>query len=246
MNDWFPYGLDAPSVVRNLALAAVACWALFAINLVPALPVHVFGFEWPALALTLGAVSMVWGSRFGKLRGRERLLDRLTWRGDERVLDVGCGRGLLAVSAARRVPDGHVIGIDIWQREDLSGNGPDAVAANATREGVAGRVETRTADMRELPMDDDSVDVAVSSTAIHNIYDAEGRDQAIAEIARVLKPGGQVLIDDIRHLPQYVARLRQAGFDVDLTRGVGSWFWRVLSFGSLAPGTLVGRKVATR
>lgn len=55
--------------------------------------------------------------------------------------------------------------------------------------------------MRELPFDASSLDIIVSSVAIHNIYDVEGRDRAIDEIIRVLVPSGQVLIDDIRHLP---------------------------------------------
>lgn len=242
MRDWFLYGLDAPPVVRNLALAALACWLVFALSFVGAMPIRIMGFEWSALALTFAALSMIWSSRYGKLRRREKLLDRLPWRGDERVLDIGCGRGLMAVAAARRVPRGRVIGVDIWQSEDLSGNGPGAVAINAKREGVADRVETRTADMRELPFEDASIDTIVSATAIHNIYQREGRERALDEIVRVLKPGGRILIDDIRHLPQYAARLRGAGVSVALTRGAGSWFWRIMSFGSLAPGTLVGQK----
>lgn len=242
MSDWFPYGLDAPPVVRNLLLVSLACWLLFAVNHVPALPIHVFGFQWSALAFLLVAASMTWSSRFGKLRRREKLLDRLAWQGDETVLDVGCGRGLFAVAAARRVPRGSVVGLDLWQGEDLSGNAPEAVAANARREGVDARVTTRTGDMREMPFADQVFDIVVSSVAIHNIYDADGRDKALAEIVRVLKPGGHVLIDDIRHLRQYATCLRNAGCDVEVTRGLGSWLWRVISFGTLAPGTLQARK----
>ena len=244
MKQLFPYGLDAPPVVRNLALCSLLAWLLFALNFTHWLPVTFQGIQWPALCMGLGAMSMLWSSRYGKLRRREVLLDRLTWSGHEQVLDIGCGRGLMAVAAARRVARGHVTGIDIWQQEDLSGNGPGAVTGNAEREGVAARVDTRTADMRELPFADATMDTVVSSTAIHNIYQAEGRARAIDEIARVLKPGGQLLIDDIRHLPQYAARLRAAGFELTLTRGIGSWFWSLLSVGYLAPGTLVGRKRA--
>lgn len=242
MRDLFPYGLDAPPVVRNLALAALAFWLLFALSFTSWLPITLDGMMWPALSFSLGAAAMMWSSRFGKLRRRERLLDQLTWQGNERVLDLGCGRGLMAVAAARRVPHGQVTGIDIWQSEDLSGNGADAVAANAAREGVADRVVTQTADMRELPFDASSMDIIVSSVAIHNIYDVEGRARAIDEIIRVMIPTGQVLIDDIRHLPQYAARLRDAGFDVSLNRGMESWLWRAISFGNLAPGTVTGRK----
>jgi arsenite methyltransferase len=242
MKQLFPYGLDAPPVVRNLALCSLAAWLMFALSFAHWLPITINGFQWPALCFAFGAASMMWSSRYGKLRRREALLDRLDWRGQEQVLDIGCGRGLMTVAAARRVPHGHVTGIDIWQSEDLSGNGPDAVAINAQREGVAARIETRTADMRELPFADATMDTVVSSAAIHNIYQAEGRDRALDEIARVLKPGGRLLIDDIRHVPHYAARLRAAGFELSLIRGINSWFWRLLSFGNLAPGTLVGRK----
>ncbi|MBE1162176.1 class I SAM-dependent methyltransferase [Dyella acidiphila] len=242
MQALFPYGLDAPPVVRNLALCSLACWLVFALSFTHWLPIIINGMQWPALSFGFGAFAMLWSSRYGKLRRREQLLDRLHWRGDEQVLDIGCGRGLLAVAAARRVPGGQVTGVDIWQHEDLSGNGAEAVAANAAREGVAQRVSTRTADMRELPFGDASVDAVVSSAAIHNIYNAEGRARAIDEIARVLRPGGQLLIDDIRHLPQYAARLRAAGFELALQRDARGLFWRLISIGRLAPGTLVGRK----
>jgi arsenite methyltransferase len=242
MKDLFPYGLDAPPVVRNLSLAALVCWLMFGLSFTTWLPITISGLIWPSLSFSFGAVTMMWSSGVGKLRRREQLLDRLTWQGTERVLDIGCGRGLMAVAAARRVPHGRVVGIDIWQSEDLSGNGADAVAANAVREGVADRVTTQTADMRELPFDAGSMDIVVSSVAIHNIYQVEGRDRAVDEIVRVLAPCGQVLIDDIRHVPQYAERLRAAGFDITLNRGMDSWFWRLVSFGSLAPGTVIGRK----
>ena len=242
MKDLFPYGLDAPPVVRNLSLAALVCWLMFGLSFTTWLPVTINGMIWPALSFSLGAAAMMWSSGSRKLRRRERLLNQLTWRGTERVLDIGCGRGLMAVAAARRVPHGQVTGIDIWQSDDLSGNGADAVAANAAREGVADRVTTKTADMRKLPFEAGSMDIVVSSVAIHNIYQVEGRDRAIDEIARVLATSGQVLIDDIRHLPQYAERLRAAGFELTLSRGMDTWFWRLVSFGSLAPGTVIGRK----
>jgi arsenite methyltransferase len=66
----------------------------------------------------------------------------------------------------------------------------------------------------------------------------------VGEIARVLRPGGQVMIDDIRHVSRYAERLRAAGFEVALARGVHGWFWQILSLGNLVPGTLVGRKMS--
>src|SRR5205823_1073831 len=115
----------------------------------------------------------------------------IRWRGDERVLDVGCGHGLMLLGAAKRLTSGRATGIDIWSREDQKANSAEATLENARREGVADRVELLTADAREIPFPDGSFDVVISSFAIHNIYDRAQRGRAIREIARVLKPGGR-------------------------------------------------------
>ncbi|TWB41033.1 class I SAM-dependent methyltransferase [Nitrospirillum pindoramense] len=242
MDRLFPYGLDAPPVVRNLLLGSFFCGALFMLDLVGILPIHVNGLIWPTLSMGAGAIAMIWSSARGKIREREIILDRIDWRGDERVIDIGCGRGLFTVAAARRVPRGHVVGIDIWQVEDLSGNGPGAVIANAAREGVSGRVECRSADMREIPFPDNSFDVALSSAAIHNLYEAADRARAIREIARVLAPDGRLVISDIRHLSDYARWAREAGVATVVSRSIGDQIWRFGSFGFLAPGLVLGRK----
>jgi arsenite methyltransferase len=77
--------------------------------------------------------------------------------------------------------------------------------------GVAERVELRDGDARQLPFDDRSFDVVVSSMALHNIPGAGGRAAAVGEIVRVLKPGGHLAILDFRHTGQYAAVLAAAG-----------------------------------
>jgi arsenite methyltransferase len=246
------YGLDAPGVVRNLFLiaaaglavagsAAAGLWSGWVLGI----PVASIGLTFfVAFAVTGGW--MVWGSKVGKLRDRERHLNRIAWRGDEAVLDVGCGRGLLLIGAARRVPRGKAVGIDIWQAEDLTGNRPEATLENARREGVADRVEVQTADMRRLPFADGSFDVIVSRAAVHNLYNAADRDQAVAEMARVLKPGGRAVLVDIRHLGQYAAAFERNGCDE--VRRVGPWWQTLLTaaltWGALRAGTVVARKTA--
>src|SRR5947199_167164 len=111
------------------------------------------------------------------------------------LLLVGAAGWLLFASAASGLWSGTVAHVN------LAGNRPEATLETARREGVADRVEVRTADMRELPFADGSFDVAVSNVAIHNIYDAADRAKAVAEVARVLKPGGRALVNDIRHIP---------------------------------------------
>src|SRR6516165_5086515 len=160
------YGIDAPVVVRNLflvgiigfsawALAALASWSARFDVPKPVLVITGMGLT-TGIGCSLMAVWMLWHSRIGKLRSRERLLDRISWSGQEQVLDVGCGRGLLLIGAAKRLSTGRATGIDIWQAEDLTGNGPEAALENARRERVAERVAVQTADVRKLPFFDGS------------------------------------------------------------------------------------------
>ena len=58
----------------------------------------------------------------GKFRHRDRMLALAQLRGDENVLDIGTGRGLLLVGAAKRLTTGRAVGLDIWKTSDLSDN----------------------------------------------------------------------------------------------------------------------------
>lgn len=210
------YGIDAPGVVRNLVIIGVALWcALLAFHIVgppswadPFVPA-MRGAGIGCLAMSIWMVS---SSLWFKQIVMRRLLDTHVWRGDEQVLDVGCGRGLVAVGAARRLgPGGKVHGLDLWQARDLSDNNPANAIANAEAAGVADRLVIDTGDMRKMPYADGQFDVIASMTAIHNIDDRDGRAQAIAEIWRVTKPGGQILIYDIRHTRSYASQLTSLG-----------------------------------
>jgi cyclopropane fatty-acyl-phospholipid synthase-like methyltransferase len=174
---------------------------------------------------TIEGLLMIWSSRYGKLRARDRLLDGLGLTGQEHLLDVGCGRGLLLIGAARRLPDGRAVGVDLWSQVDLSGNSASATLANAAAEGVPERVEVHEGDMRQLPFADARFDAVVASLSIHNIYSVEGRRQAILEIVRVLKPGGKVALMDIRHVREYAAGLRGAGMNDVNVSGLSFWIF---------------------
>ncbi|MCV7409563.1 methyltransferase [Mycobacterium florentinum] len=186
------------------------------------------------LAAVLGAVSAVdvlattasyiYATRRGKFVVWDRILDELALRGDETVLDLGCGRGAVLLAAAKRVPRGRAIGVDLW-RADQTQNSQQSTLSNADLESVAERVEVRTADMTALPLADESVDAVVSSLAIHNIGSHEGRRKALDEAIRVLRPGAQLAIADLWETNRHAAHLRQLGWHNVRRRNLGWRMW---------------------
>lgn len=226
------YGLDAPGVIRGMLICGIVAVVLgtiagrFALQL-PLLSRIAIGpsLLWLGWALMIGAGLMTASSRWGKLRARDNLLDRMQFTGDETVLDVGCGHGLLLIGAAMRVPRGRTIGVDLWSQIDQQSNSSVATLANARTEGVADRVEVRDGDMRALPLADNSIDVVVSALAIHNVSSAAERGRAIREIVRVLKPGGRVGIIDIAHVGEYAAGFRAAGMREVEAHGFSPWIY---------------------
>lgn len=226
------YGLDAPGVIRTLAifgilsLVAAFTWP----RLAPGQPAiqHIAirpSLLWMGWALLVGSLLMIASSKWGKLRARDNLLDRFQFTGNETVLDVGCGHGLLLIGAAKRVPAGKAIGIDLWSQVDQKDNSSGATIANARAEGVADRVDVRDGDMRALPLDDSSVDLVLSCLAIHNVSGSAERRKAIREIVRVLKPGGRVGIIDISHVGEYADEFRKAGMSSVTTHGITPWIY---------------------
>ena len=213
------HGFDAPDVIRT-CFAASTGLALFGLA--------VSGFvTWPEVAkfggglvlaasllpLALGLSLVAYGSA-GRLRVRDAMLDMVPWTGAETVLDVGTGRGLLLIGAAKRLITGRVTGVDIWNAADTSGN----LLCNDKRkieiEGVADRAGVMTADARALPFADASFDVIFSLLCLHNIHDAAGRTAACREIARVLKPGGVALVGDYAGTGDYAIAFARAGLRV--------------------------------
>lgn len=216
------YGIDAPYVpIISAAIGLV----LVALTFVARSP-------WSWICLVIGVVWLMQAAWYlhttmrGKFAIWTRVLKDLHLVGDESVLDVGCGRGMVLIQAATMLPMGHVVGIDLWRSHDQSGNDPGATIANAAANGVADRIELRTGDMRQLPFADASFAVVVSSLAIHNVSQPAGRNNAIAEIYRVTKPGGRIRIVDIANTGTYRTVLTELGAEhVQRHRlGLDGWF----------------------
>jgi arsenite methyltransferase len=229
------YGVDAPGLQLRFLIIGSACVVSGVALIIFERARHIgFARSFAAPLVSIGvtflltAGLMFWGSKVGKLRLRDRIINQLSLRGNERVLDVGCGHGLMLMAAAKRLTDGRAIGVDIWQKADQAGNSPAATLLNARAEGVESRVELVDGDARQLPFEDASFDAVVSSWAIHNIYDAAGRAQALGEMARVLKPGGRLAVVDIRHAADYARVLGECGM-TDVRRHAPSFIFLIPS-----------------
>jgi ubiquinone/menaquinone biosynthesis C-methylase UbiE len=118
---------------------------------------------------------------------RDRLLELAEPLGGDRVIDLGAGTGLLSLALAPRVRE--LIAVDISERmlERLD----DA----ATVDGIH-NIRTVAADLRRLPLEDESATLVVSNYAFHHLDDA-GKELALAEARRILSPGGRLVICDM-------------------------------------------------
>ena len=106
------------------------------------------------------------------------VLDRLELRGDERVLDAGCGTGRVTAALVERLPRGEVVAVD----------GSPAMVAQA-RERLGDRADVRVADLLELELER-PVDAILSTATFHWIADHE---RLFARLLGVLVPGGRLV-----------------------------------------------------
>jgi arsenite methyltransferase len=225
------YGIDAPltgllpPTAGGVLLAALSAYhhqrrrrALARFELLASVP------------LLLTAALFLHATRRGKFHVWADLLEDLQLGGDEHCLDIGCGRGAVMAMVAKLVPRGHVVGLDLWRTEDQSGNNPAVTRRNLIAEAVAQQCELETGDMLAMPFEDNTFDLIVSSLAIHNIDERDLRDhtrrlQAVSEAARVLKPGGRLLIADLLWTGRYAQHLRELGMQKVEHRKLGWRFW---------------------
>ncbi|MFT3799385.1 class I SAM-dependent methyltransferase [Microbacterium sp.] len=223
------YGIDAPWVPWLwIGIAAVSAAVAVAFGL--------WGAGWWTVALAwyfvactvvyLIGAGLYWhASLLGKFAIWDRLLRRVSLSTGDRVLDLGCGRGSVAIMTAIRYPEASVTGIDLWRVGDQSGNSRSAAEANTALNGIGERLAFDTGDMTSLPYPDATFTLITASLSLHNIHTPEGRRMAIQEAVRVLAPGGRVLIVDIQRTREYAAELQRLGLTVSGPTRLGWRSW---------------------
>ena len=118
---------------------------------------------------------------------RDRIVQLAEPRREDRVVDLGAGTGLLALALAPRVAE--LVAVDISERM------LERLDDTAIADGIH-NAQTLVADLRRLPLDDESATLVVSNYAFHHLDDA-AKELALAEARRILRPGGRLVICDM-------------------------------------------------
>jgi arsenite methyltransferase len=212
------YGIDSPRVIVVLSAVGASLFVLGAVILsILGGSVGFVGVLTGDIAIVVSAVVLVnvvlllWTSRVGKLHEVKRLLGTMAFGGGELILDVGCGRGVQLVEAAKHLSSGHAVGVDLWLPGQLTGNMYEAAMENARIEGVRDKIDLQKSDAGSLPFRDASFDVVLSSLAVGYMGGAKKRGQVIGEMTRVMKPGGKIAILDRANSAGVAAILKEKG-----------------------------------
>jgi SAM-dependent methyltransferase len=224
---WLSYG-HLPLVAGSGLLLALGFWR-----------------KWPIWTIILLSPLFLWSStaflaaRFVlNINGEAALPTQSFLRsGTGRVLDIGAGTGRSSIMVLKARPEATLAALDLFGESFKQHFGPSQspqqkLLANLEAAGVEHRVEIVTADMRKLPFEPATFDAIVSAYVFEHL-DREGIQQALAEAARVVKPGGDFLLMLVAKEPwfQYTfgpmlvhqgfhgadwwtARLQEAGFQV--------------------------------
>ena len=150
--------------------------------------------------------------RFGLFGRRNELLEAAGTTPYANVLDLGAGRGLVVIGAARRWQQSRFVAVDDWKPARHSSE--ENLRSNLDLEELGGRVHVFELTGPQLPFEAASFDLILSDRYLHTLPSLAARKALLAEATRVLKPGGRLIIRDTKHLKSYYAQLEESGLTV--------------------------------
>jgi len=153
---------------------------------------------------------------------RNLVIERLSWDGEGKALDIGCGNAPLAIELAKRYPNARVTGIDYWG--GMWEYSEAVCERNAEVEGVAGRMAFQKTSAAALPFEDTCFDAVVSNLVFHEVGDVRDKRELIREALRVVKRGGAFAFQDL-----FLVK-RHFGDVDDLVAMIRSWGIKEVAF----------------
>jgi ubiquinone/menaquinone biosynthesis C-methylase UbiE len=211
------FGIDHQNTIRNILIGGSTFLATTALlhfkpvavedllktdDAVHALKIFTGTF---GVFLTVEGTLMYVSSKYWKIKQASKLVNSLKLKGDEKVLDVGCGSGLFVTEFAKQVPNGAVYGIDRWNYRVHEG----IALENCKVTGVDNRTHIKTGDVTEsLPFGDNFFDYVFANSTMHNLS-RKSRSTTFLEMLRVLKPGGTMIIQDVKYGEEYENELKK-------------------------------------
>ncbi len=239
-----------PYMLMLATFVVIGLGMLFGGNRIDQPPIQFIGAAIMAYGIltTLGWALARYVIPGNRIKFAKKIAVSLSLMGDELILDVGSGRGLYAIEVAKVLTKGKVVGIDIWNKEEISnpiyhhklsqptGNTILNAIKNAEIEGVSEKVQFLNMDANHLQFDMNSFDIAICGFVIGHLR--EYGLNVLQEIKRILKPGGRlILVDNFRDITYFLLSTPHL-FVLSYLRGAkarrlakGNWITNIKSAG---------------
>jgi len=151
-------------------------------------------FLWPGIGMIMMHLLLLRKMPKIDLMARMKALDEID---NPQILDAGCGTGRTAIRIAKALKNGgHLFGIDIYSKFAIPGNTLDTVQNNARIEKVEDKTTFQYGSATDIPFEENRFDIVNASSVLHEVHKANGKNRAMQELYRVLRPGGYLYLSE--------------------------------------------------